>query len=92
MSVTTRAANRRPQYEEREGGSGAPARILTAVTLFGLAILLIYICLASPQPGTSMGAIRSVLQGLGGGLAIVLPLVLVWAGMLCVAAARDRRP
>ena len=65
--------------------------ILAAVALFGVAILLIYICVASPQQGTSMGAIRDVMLGLGGSLAVALPLVLVWAGVLCIGAARGMR-
>ena len=38
-----------------------------------------------------MGAIRDVLRGLGGSLAVALPLVLAWAGVLCVGAARGMR-
>ncbi len=65
--------------------------ILAAVALFGLAVLLIYICVVPPTEGTGMGAIRDVLRGLGGSLAIALPLVLAWAGVLCVGAARGMR-
>ncbi len=88
--MTARAMNNR-RYEEQESGSNVPAKILAAVGLFGLAILLIYICLASPQAGTSMGAIKDVLVGLGGNIAVVIPLVLVWAGVLCIGAARGMK-
>ncbi len=88
--MTARTVNRR-QYEERDYGSNVPMKILTAVALFGLAILLFYIVFASPQQGTGMGAIRDVLCGLGGNAAFLLPLILVWAGILCVLSARDRR-
>ena len=81
----------RQVYEEREPGSSAPMLILAAVALFGLAVLLIYICIVPPTEGTGMGAIKDVLTGLGGSLAIVLPLVLAWAGVLCVGAARGMR-
>ena len=83
--------NRRQQYEEAESGSSAPVLILCAVALFGLAILLGYLCVATPQQGTAMGAIRDVMRGLGGSLSVVLPLALVWIGALCVFAARGRR-
>ena len=52
--------------------------ILAAVALFGLAVLLVYICVVPPTDGTGMGAIRDVLRGLGGSLAVALPLVLVF--------------
>ncbi len=81
----------RQVYEERESGSSAPMLILAAVALFGLAVLLIYICLVPPTDGTGMGAIRDVLRGLGGSLAVALPLVLAWVGVLCVGAARGMR-
>ena len=89
--MSSRTVNSRQQYEERDAGSSAPMLILAAVALFGVAILLIYICVASPQQGTSMGAIRDVMLGLGGSLAVALPLVLVWAGVLCIGAARGMR-
>jgi hypothetical protein len=38
-----------------------------------------------------MGAIRDVLRGLGGSLAVALPLVLAWVGVLCVGKARGMR-
>jgi hypothetical protein len=60
-------------------GSGAPMKVFFAVALFGLAFLMVYIAVASPQQGTAMGAIRDVLLGLGGGLAAALPLVLASA-------------
>ena len=88
--MASRSANRQV-YEERDSGSSAPMLILAAVALFGLAVLLIYICVAAPQQGTGMGAIRDVLRGLGGSLAIALPLVLAWAGVLCVGAARGMK-
>ena len=88
--MASRTANRRV-YEERDAGSSAPMLIVAAVALFGLAVLLVYICVASPQQGTSMGAIRDVLYGLGGSLAVALPLVLAWAGALCIGAARGMR-
>lgn len=84
-------ASNRHDYEERDAGSSAPLLILAAVALFGLAVLLVYICVVPPTDGTGMGAIRDVLRGLGGSLAVALPLVLVWAGVLCVGAARGLR-
>ena len=88
-SLASRASNRQV-YEERDTGSSAPMLILAAVALFGLAVLLTYICVAAPQQGTGMGAIRDAMRGLGGSMAVALPLVLAWAGVLCVGAARGR--
>ena len=89
------AARKKPtrrEFEDRDRGSNAPVLIIIAVALFGLAVLLLYLCFAAPQEGTAMGAIRDALRGLGGSLCFALPLILVWAGALCVAAARGRRP
>ncbi len=88
--MASRTSNRR-EYEDRYAGSSAPMLIVAAVALFGLAVLLIYICVVPPTPDTGMGAIRNVLAGLGGSLSVALPLVLAWAGVLCVGAARGMR-
>ena len=87
----TRQGVNRQRYEERDAGSNAPVLILAAIAIFGLAVLLMYIAIAEPQQGTAMGAIRDVMRGLGGSLCYALPLVLAWAGVLCLFAARGRR-
>ncbi len=87
----TRGNVKNRRYEERPAGSSAPALILTAIAIFGLAVLLMYIAVAEPQAGTAMGAIRDVMRGLGGSLCYALPLVLAWAGVLCIFAARGKR-
>ena len=79
------------QYEEKYVGATAPMMLLSAVAVFGVALLLMYIAVAEPQPGTAMGAIRSVMRGLGGSLAPALPLVVAWGGVLCVLAGRGKR-
>jgi len=89
--MTARAVNKR-QYEDRDRGANVPGKILAAVALFGVAILLMYICFASPQPGTSMGAIKNIMCALGGDMAFVLPLILAWIGVLCIGSARGKRP
>ncbi|MGN0803067.1 MAG: hypothetical protein ACI4MF_10775, partial [Candidatus Faecivicinus sp.] len=78
------------KYEER-GGSGKAGRILGAVALYGAMLLLGYIVLATPEAGTAMGAIRDVLCGLGGTLAIVIPLIFGWAATLLALAAAGRK-
>ena len=88
--MTARTMNPR-QFEEHDSGSNGSMKILSAVALFGVALLLVYICIASPQPGTSMGAIQNVLCGLGGSLAVALPAMLIWAGVLCLRSARGHR-
>ena len=80
--------NRR--YEDRRPARG-PMIVLAAVALFGLAVLLMYIALAEPQQGTLMGQVRDVMRGLGGDMAFALPLMVAWAGVLCVLAARGGR-
>jgi len=89
--MTARAVSKR-QFEDRGRSANVPGKILAAVALFGVAILLLYICFASPQPGTSMGAIKNVLSALGGDVAFVLPLILAWIGVLCIGSARGKRP
>ena len=82
---------KQPEYEEREASSRAPLLIVVAVALFGLAILLMYIALAAPQQGTAMGAIRNVMRGLGGSLFVLIPLLLVWGGVLFIFAAKGKK-
>lgn len=77
-------------YEEQEG-STRPAKILASVALYGLALLLGYIAVAAPQEGTAMGAIRNVLYGLGGGLAIVIPLIIAWIATLTAFSAAGKK-
>jgi len=89
--MTARAINKR-QFEERDSGSNAPMMILTAVAMFGLAILFLYIIIAEPQPGTSMEAIRNTMSGLGGDMSFLLPLMLAWMGGLCIASTRGKNP
>jgi len=84
--MTARAVNKR-QFEERDRSANVPGKILAAVALFGVAILLLYICFASPQAGTSMGEIKNILCALGGDMAFVLPLILLWIGVLCIGAS-----
>ena len=82
---------RRREYEDRESGSRTPVLVLSAIAIFGLAVLMMYIAIAEPQQGTAMGAIRDVMRGLGGHLCVALPLVVAWAGVLCIIAARGNR-
>ena len=88
--MTARTINSR-QFEEHDNGSNASLKVLSAVALFGVALMIVYICIASPQPGTSMGAIRNVLCGLGGSLAVAISGILIWAGALCLRSARGLR-
>ena len=83
--AVTRIQERR--FEDGPGGRG-PALALSALGLFGLAILMLYILLAEPQAGTAMSAIRDVLRGLGGRLCYALPLLAVWPGAVCIYEAR----
>ena len=88
--MTARAVQRR-QYEDREVGSNVPTMILTAVAMFGLAILTLYLLIAAPQSGTGMKPIRDVMVGLGGDASFILPIMLIWAGWLCIETARGKK-
>ncbi len=82
---------RQPVYEDQSESAGAPIKILLAVACFGLAVLLVYLATARPQPGTAMGAIRDVMRGIGGSIHPLLALVLVWIGVLLAFSARGKR-
>ena len=90
MSSQTIKRRRQPIYEERDAGSSAPGLILAAIVLFGVAVLMLYIAVAEPQPGTLMGAIQDILRGLGGSLAPAMGLIPAWAGLMCVFALRGK--
>ena len=62
-----------------------------AIAIFGLAVLLMYIAIAEPQAGTTMGAIHDIILGLCGSLRYAFPFILAWMGVLCVLAAQGRR-
>ena len=87
----TAKAIRNRRFEDQYQGSRVPVMVLAAVAFFGLAFLLTYICIVPPVDGTGMGAIKNVMNGLGGSVAVLLPLVLAWIGVLCVGRARGLR-
>ena len=78
------------QYQEREAMRG-PTTVVASIALFGVAAVLLIVALMKPQQGTMMGAIQSVMRGLGGDMMLVLPLTAVWAGLLCALSTRGRR-
>jgi len=82
---------RQEEFEEREVGSRTPLMILGAIVMIGAAAMLAYWSLAVPKPGTSMGAMRNILRGLGGHMFIVLPLMFIWFGVLFGLKAFGRR-
>ena len=77
-------------YEEQEGSTKL-AKVLTAVALYGAALLLGYVAVATPESGTAMGAIRNVLCGLGGSLAVVIPIMFAWMATLAALSAAGKQ-
>ena len=85
--------NANPPVYEENAGSNRLTKVLCAVALYGIALLLAYIAVAPPQSGTAMAAIRGVLTGLAGHLAVVIPLFLGWiATLTALSAAGKGRP
>lgn len=83
--------NKEQQYEEQPERTSLPARILIAVVCFGLAVLMLYLAFATPQPDTGMAGFQNVLRGLGGALTPLLALVFVWIGVMMVFAAQGKK-
>ena len=81
----------RSVYEEQPEHASAPGKIIAAVVCFGLALLTGYLSLVAPTAGTAMGAIRSVLQGFGGSVGVLIALFFAWIGVLLVLSMRGRR-
>lgn len=81
----------RAVYEEQGETSGTPMKILSAVVLFGAAVLFTYITVAPPTPGTAMSAIRDILRGLCGNMSLLFSLILIWIGVLLIFSARGKR-
>ena len=79
--------NANPPVYEENAGSNRLTKVLCAVALYGIALLLAYIAVAPPQSGTAMAAIRGVLTGLAGHLAVVIPLFLGWIATLTALSA-----
>ena len=67
--MTAKRVDRRA-FEDPAISGGAPLKVFAAVAFFGLALLLVYLSIAAPQPGTGMGAIQNALYGMGGNLAL----------------------
>ena len=82
----TAKAIRNRRFEDQYQGSRVPVMVLAAVAFFGLAFLLTYICIVPPVDGTGMGAIKNVMNGLGGSVAVLLHTVWMICGFLVVSA------
>ena len=88
--VAKKTTKTRAVYEDRQ--ETVPAKSLIASVLcYGLAILLGYLAVGTPESGTAMGAIRGVLFGLGGSVAILLPIAIAWLGTLAALRASGKR-
>ena len=81
---------RATEFEERSG-SGKVRQIFIAAMLYCVMLLLGYLVFAVPEEGTSMGAAQGVLFGLGGTLAIAIPLFFGWVATLIVLKAAGKR-
>ena len=88
--VAKRQKEKKIIYQE-EASAGKAGRFVAAVVLYGTMLLLGYIVIASPQSGTAMGSIQSVLYGLGGRLAILIPLLFGWAATLTVVTSGQKK-
>ena len=78
------------EFEER-AGNGKAGQIFASVTLYGVMLLLGYVVFAVPEAGTAMGAVRGVLRGLGGSVAVLIPLFFGWIATLVALKAAGRR-
>ena len=78
------------RFEEQSTG-GKVGKALGATALYGVMVLLGYVVCVTPQPGTAMGAIRNVLCGLGGTLAIVIPIMFGWVATLLALKVAGKR-
>ena len=70
--------------------SGRAGKVLCAMVMFSVMVLLGFVLFAPPESGTAMASFRGVLTGLGGWLAVGIPLVFGWLGALCVLKAAGR--
>jgi len=87
--VAKKPAKTRTMTEDRqEGLPGGP--LILSVLFFGIAILTAYLTIGAPEDGTAMGAIRGVLYGLGGSIAVVLPIVMAWLGTIMALHASGK--
>ena len=86
-------ATKKTQKNTRRGGKAqtSTGKVLAGIACFGLAALLLYLAVTTPEAGTAMGALKGVLQGVGGSLAVALPLIFVWIGVLLVCSGHGRR-
>ena len=81
---------KQPVYEEERQGTSVLTKVIFAIIFFGVATFMLYINLAAPQTGTSMGAVRDVMRGVGGSVSILLSGIFIWLGVLQVLSILGR--
>ena len=80
-----------PVYEDDRRQSGSLGKILAALVSIAAAVLGIYLLVASPQDGTAMAGIAAAIRGLGGAIAIVVPAMFIWIGVMFILSACKRK-
>ena len=82
---------RTPVYEDEIKGGGALGKVIGALVCFGAAVLAVYLLFAKPQDGTIMGTLGNVIRGIGGDIALGVPLIFVWIGVMFVFSACKKK-
>ena len=89
------AKQKRPQqpiYEEQSSpASSAGWNVILSVVFFGMAVLMLYLCFATPMHASILAKIKTVIGGLGGAMNPLLALMLVYFGVLQVFALQGKR-
>ena len=80
-----------PVYEDENTRSGSLGKILAALVSIAAAVLGIYLLVARPQDGTAMGAIANIIRGVGGDIALAVPAMFIWIGVMFILSACKRK-
>ena len=84
-------AGKKEVKKKRKPQGGKTGKVIAAFLLYFTMAVMGYALFTAPPQGTPMAYVRSALCGLGGKVAIAIPLMLGWAGTLCALKAAGRK-
>ena len=80
-----------PVYEDERNQSGTLGKVIGALVSIAAAVLMVYLLIAKPLEGTPMASLANIIRGLGGAIAIVVPLIMVWIGVMFIMSACKKK-
>ena len=80
-----------PVYEDERTQSGTLGKVIGALVSIAAAVLMVYLLIAKPLEGTAMASLANIIRGLGGGIALAVPVMMVWIGVMFILSACKKK-